>query len=279
VVFFGPELKAMGSDIDFELVLPHVIHRFIPVGLTGVLLAGLLAAFMSTFDSTLNCGAAYIVNDVYKKYINPNGTNRQYIIVSYAASIALVLLGVLFGLFPNSINAITEWIMFGLAGGYTAPNILRWHWWRFNGYGYFAGMTSGVAFAIAFGLVFPDVSTVNSFPIILAVSALASVGVSLLTKPDDETTLMKFCKQVRPWGFWQPVYEKVLRDDPQFRKSSGAARDLSNVAVGIVWQTSLVLIPVFFIVFQWTSLWIALAVAITTTYFLKRNWYDKLENG
>ncbi|HSQ75988.1 MAG TPA: sodium:solute symporter, partial [Bacteroidota bacterium] len=103
VVFFGPELKAMGSNIDFELVLPHVIHRFIPVGLTGILLAGLLAAFMSTFDSTLNCGAAYLVNDVYKKYINPNGTNKQYMIVSYAASIALVLLGVLFGFFPNSI--------------------------------------------------------------------------------------------------------------------------------------------------------------------------------
>ena len=77
--------------------------------------------------------------------------------VRYSACIALVLLGVLFGFFPNSINAITEWIMFGLAGGYTAPNILRWHWWRFNGYGYFAGMTSGVVFAILFGLIFPDI--------------------------------------------------------------------------------------------------------------------------
>jgi SSS family solute:Na+ symporter len=279
VVFFGPELKAMGSNIDFELILPHVIHRFIPVGLTGVLLAGLLAAFMSTFDSTVNCGAAYIVNDIYKKYINPNGTNRQYMIVSYAASIALVLLGVLFGFFPNSINAITEWIMFGLAGGYTAPNILRWHWWRFNGYGYFAGMTSGVVFAILFGLIFPDISTVNSFPLILAVSVLASVAASLLTKPDDEATLMKFYKQVRPWGFWQPIHNKVVRDDPRFRKNAGAARDLGNVAVGIVWQTSLVLIPVFIIVFQWTSMWIALGVAIVTTYVLKRNWYDKLEQG
>jgi len=279
VVFFGPEIRAMGQDIDFELVLPHVIDKFLPVGLTGLLLAGLLAAFMSTFDSTVNCGAAYVVNDIYKKYINPGGTDRQYMVVSYAASIVLVLLGVLFGLQPQSINAITEWIVFGLAGGYTAPNILRWHWWRFNGYGYFAGMISGVVFAITFGQILPGVSAVNSFPLILAASAIASVSTSLLTKPDDDATLMHFYRQVRPWGFWQPIYEKVLRDDPTFMKNTGAARDLSNVAVGVVWQTSLVLVPVFLIVFRWTSMWIALGVAIVTTYLLKRSWYDKLEEA
>jgi solute:Na+ symporter, SSS family len=277
VVFFGPELRAMGHNIDFELVLPHVVHKFIPAGLSGLMLAGLLAAFMSTFDSTVNCGAAYVVNDIYKKYFNPHGTNKQYLIVSYAASVSLVLLGVLFGLYPNSINAITEWIVFGLAGGYTAPNILRWHWWRFNGYGYFAGMMSGVVFAITFGQVFPDISTVNSFPLILAFSSLMSVAVSLLTKPDDEATLMRFYRQVRPWGFWEPIYRQVLRDDPQFRKNSGAVRDLGNVAVGIVWQTSLLLIPVFLIVFRWTSMGVAFALAIMTTYLLKKNWYDRLE--
>jgi len=277
VVFFGPELRAMGHNIDFELVLPHVVHKFIPAGLTGLVLAGLLAAFMSTFDSTVNCGAAYVVNDIYKKYFNPHGSNRQYLIVSYAASVSLVVLGVLFGLHPNSINAITEWIVFGLAGGYTAPNILRWHWWRFNGYGYFAGMMGGVIFAITFGQIFPDISTVNSFPLILAFSSLTSIAVSLLTKPDDEATLMRFYRQVRPWGFWEPIYRQVLRDDPQFKKNSGAVRDLGNVAVGIVWQTSLLLIPVFLIVFRWTSMGVAFVLAIITTYLLKKNWYDRLE--
>jgi Na+/proline symporter len=279
VVFFGPELNAMGQNIDFELVLPHVIHNFVPVGVTGLLLAGLLAAFMSTFDSTVNCGAAYIVNDIYKKYFNPRGKDRQYVLVSYAASILLVLLGVLFGLMPNSINAITEWIVFGLAGGYTAPNILRWHWWRFNGYGYFWGMMSGVVFAITFGQIFPDISAVNSFPIILAVSAVMSVVASLLTKPDDEETLIRFYKQVRPWGFWQPVYEKAAIDNPGLRKNTQAARDLTNVGIGIVWQTSLRLVPVFLIVFELTSMWVALGLVIITTFLLKRNWYDKLEDA
>jgi Na+/proline symporter len=279
VVFFGPELNAMGRNIDFELVLPLVIHSFVPVGVTGLLLAGLLAAFMSTFDSTVNCGAAYVVNDIYKKYFNPRGTDRQYVLVSYAASVLLVVLGVLFGLMPNSINAITEWIVFGLAGGYTAPNILRWHWWRFNGYGYFWGMMSGVVFAITFGQIFPDISAVNSFPMILAVSSVMSVVASLLTRPDDEATLVRFYKQVRPWGFWQPIYEKAVADDPRLKKNTQAARDLTNVAIGVVWQTSLRLVPVFLIVFQLTSMWVAVGLVILTTFLLKRNWYDKLEDA
>ena len=78
-------------------------------------------------------------------------------------------------------------------------------------------------------------------------------------------------------GFWQPVYEKIIITDPAFRKNTQAARDLSNVFVGIVWQTSLRLIPVFLIVFRLTSMWVAIALAIITTVILKFNWYDKLE--
>jgi len=278
VVFFGPEIEAMGSDIDFEQILPHVINEFVPIGVMGLLLAGLLAAFMSTFDSTVNCGAAYIVNDIYKKYINPNGSDKQYIYASYVASILLVAIGMLFGFLPNTINSITEWIVFGLAGGYTAPNILRWHWWRFNGYGYFYGMMSGVVFAITFGQIFPDVSAVNSFPIIMGVSAVVSVLASLWTKPDDDETLIKFYRQVRPWGFWQPVYEKIIVTHPEFKKNTQAGRDLSNVFIGVIWQTSLRLIPVFLIVFRFTSMWVAVGLAVVTTFLLKINWYDKLED-
>ncbi len=277
VVFFSPQLNSMGGDIDFELVLPWVINTFIPVGITGLLLAGLLAAFMSTFDSTVNCGAAYIVNDLYKKYLNPNASQKTYVWVSYAASVFLVLVGILFGYLPNSINSITEWIVFGLAGGYTAPNILRWHWWRFNGYGYFWGMMSGVIFGISFGLLFPNISSVNSFPFILLVSAITSVATSLMTKADDEKTLASFYRQVRPWGFWQPIYEKVKKKHPEFIKNTHAGRDMTNVLVGVVWQTSLRLIPVFLIVFRLTSMWIALALVLVTTVILKKNWYDKLE--
>jgi hypothetical protein len=105
------------------------------------------------------------------------------------------------------------------------------------------------------------------------------VVASLLTRPDDEATLVRFYKQVRPWGFWQPIYEKAVAEDPRLKKNTQAARDLTNVAIGVVWQTSLRLIPVFLIVFQLTSMWVAVGLVILTTFLLKRNWYDKLEDA
>jgi len=99
-----------------------------------------------------------------------------------------------------------------------------------------------------------------------------------LTKPDDEEILKKFYRQVRPWGFWQPIYEKVVAENPEFKKNTYFLRDMANVFIGIVWQTSLRLIPVFLIIFKFKSTGIAIVLAILTTYILKKNWYDKLED-
>lgn len=278
LVFFTPELNNMGTNIDFELVLPIVINEFIPVGLMGVFLAGLIAAFMSTFDSTVNSGAAYIVNDIYKKYINPNATQKNYVRASYIASFSVVIVGIIFGFMAESVHQMTNWIVFGLWGGYTAPNLLKWHWWRFNSYGYFWGMIAGVIAALTYPLVLPNVSEVNSFPIILAFSGAASILASLWTKPDDEDVLKSFYRNVRPWGFWKPIHEKVIDEHPEFVNRSNAGRDMINVFFGTVWQTALRIIPIFLIIFDYTAAGISLGLVLLTTYILKKNWYDKLEN-
>lgn len=276
LVFYSDELRAMGDAIDFELVLPWVIREFLPVGVVGILLAGLLAAFMSTFDSTVNAGAAYLVNDLYKRYIRKDAPQKVYIKASYVASFVVVGIGIAFGFMSESVNDITQWIVSGLFGGFTAPNILKWHWWRFNGYGYFWGMIAGVAAALILPLAAPDLSPLDGFPIILALSAIASVVASIATEPDDEETLKSFYASVRPWGFWKPIHDKVVADNPAFVKSSSFGRDMSNVGIGIVWQISLVLFPIYLLTFEYSEMWIAIAVALATTFFLKKNWYDKL---
>jgi len=80
LVFLSPQLIAMGDKIDFEMVLPFVLKNQIPVGLVGLLLAGLIAAFMSTYAATINAAPAYVVNDIYKKYINPNADRKNMFI-------------------------------------------------------------------------------------------------------------------------------------------------------------------------------------------------------
>jgi SSS family solute:Na+ symporter len=276
VVYFSPSLQAMGTAVDFEQILPYVIRHFIPVGLVGLLLAGLLAAFMSTFDSTVNAGAAYLVNDIYKRYINPNADPKKYVHVSYLASILVVIVGISFGFMTESINAVLQWIVAGLYGGYIAPNVLKWYWWRLNGAGYFAGMVAGIISALTFPRIFPDLSALNAFPFILILGTLACFLVSLLTKPTNQGTLKQFYTCVRPWGFWEPVYQRVKAENPGFVKNTNFKRDMVNVTIGLIWQTSLVVIPIFIVLKDFNSLLIACFVTILTSIFLKLNWYNKM---
>ncbi len=97
LVSVAPMMEASDGAIDFEKILPFVINNLLPVGLKGIILAGLLAAFMSTFSAFVNSAPAYIVNDLYKKYINPNASNKKYIRISYLSSIGIVIVGIIFG--------------------------------------------------------------------------------------------------------------------------------------------------------------------------------------
>ena len=281
IVFFSPQLEQMGENVDFEQILPYVIGNFIPVGLMGLLLAGLLAAFMSTFSSTINSGAAYLVNDIYKAYIHKNASRQTYFFMSCFCSILVVLAGIAFGLLTKSIHQVVNWIVAGLYGGYIAPNVLKWHWWRFNGYGYFAGMMAGIIAALAMPHLpyVGDMKPIYSFPILLVLSVLASIIGSLATHPESDDTLKKFYKQVRPWGFWKPVQEKVLAEDPNFALNRNFGRDMTNVGVGIIWQLMFTLVPIYLVIKQFKAMTISLVLLVLLSVFLKFNWYNKLEKN
>lgn len=279
LVFVTPQFRGMGDNIDFELVLPYVINNFLPAGLVGLLLAGLLSAFMSTFSATVNAGAAYLVNDVYKRYLNPDASNRTLIRASYLGSVLILVVGMVVGSMVTSIHNITQWIVSGLYGGYTAANVLKWYWWRLNGHGYFWGMLTGIVCAMLVPVVAPAVNPLYAFPFILLLSAAACVAGSLLTKPVDAETLKSFYRDVRPWGFWGPVYTLAAAEDPDLRPNREAARDLLNCGVGIVWQLTLVVIPLYVVFRDLAGTLAALAVLAATSLFLKRFWYDRLEPG
>jgi Na+/proline symporter len=285
LVYFKDQINAMGKNFDVEQVLPNVTAKFLPPGLTGLVLAGLLSAFMSTFSATINAGASYVVNDLYKKHIKPNAPQKTYVHASYLCSILVVVVGIAFGFMTESINTVTQWIVAGLWGGYTAPNVVKWYWWRFNGMGYFGGMMSGMAAALVLPRIFDAPvlwgleCNMAIFPMILAISAVASIVISSLTRPDDEDVLKKFYKQVRPWGFWGPIRDKVMQEDPSFRPNRGFARDMINIAVGIPWQLTFLLIPTYLIIRDFRNMWIAVAVLAATSIFLKVNWWNKLEEN
>src|SRR5262249_59255 len=142
------------------------------------------------------------------------------------ASLAVLVVGVLFGLMTKSIYEVMAWVAGALYGAYVMANVLKWIWWRFNGYGYFWGMVAGITSAMIVPEVPPQflpkdwveagINSLYYFPVIFGLSVLGCLLGTLLSRPEDDAILMSFYKTVNPWGFWGPIREKVLREDPAF---------------------------------------------------------------
>ncbi len=294
LVVLAPAMNANPnlSGADLEIILPQVINNHIPVGIKGLMLAGLLAAFMSTFSAFVNSGPAYIVNDIYKKYVKPEAPSGHYIRASYIASFVVVILGVAMGFFAESINSLTLWITSALYGGYVAANFLKWIWWRFNGWGYFWGMLAGLLVATfqffldqykgSFdeGSLLYELSHVHAiylFPLIFGFSLLGSLLGTYFSKPTPMNVLTSFYSSVKPWGFWKPVLEQLQKETPDFKKNTGFWMDMLNCGIGIVWQSSMILIPIFLLVRDYPKMWIWLAVFLVTSVILKYTWLDKVK--
>jgi hypothetical protein len=171
-----------------------------------------------------------------------------------------------------------------------ASNVLKWYWWRFNGWGYFWGMVTGIAAALAMPRIVPllpavqrllDTYSINMevviiFPLVAGISLIGCLLGTYLTKPEDDAVLMDFYRRVRPWGFWGPVLKKVLAEDPTFQRNTDFFRDIFNIAVGIVWQISLVALPLYIVIQEFDRVAIALGVILLTSLILKFTWYDHL---
>jgi solute:Na+ symporter, SSS family len=284
LAFTMPELKAMAKP-DFEKVLPLVLSdRLVPTGVLGFLLAGLAAAFMSNFAATLNAAPAYVVNDIYKRFINPNAGGRKEVALSRIVSLVFLVVGIAFGMFTTRITDVMMWLVGALYSGFVTANVLKWYWWRFNGFGYFWGMVAGVGGSMILPWVGERVvghsfNMIYTFPALLLISLIGCIAGTLLSQPDDEAVLKKFYRTVNPWGWWGPIRAKVMAEDPSFAPNRNAARDLTNVAVGIVWQLCLVTLSIFTVLRQWPVAGGIFILLVATSVFMKFNWYDKLEKA
>jgi SSS family solute:Na+ symporter len=267
----------VAGKIDFEQILPSAINQFVPVGLLGCLLAGLLAAFLGTFAGTLNAAQAYIVNDLYLKYLRPNASNRQTTVISYVTGIVIVVVSVVLGIFAQDVNSMLQWIVSGLYGGYVAANMLKWYWWRFNGHGYFWGMLAGLVPALIFPKILPNTLALYYFPVLFALALAGCIIGTYASAPTDEKTLISFYRNVRPWGFWGPIRRKVVALDPGFQENRSFQRDLFNVVIGTTWQTALVLLPMYVVLLNWRAAGIVLGIVVLTSGILKKTWYDLLD--
>lgn len=277
-------LQTNGGVINFESIMPAVISKFLPVGLIGLVLAGFLGAFMSNFSGTLNAAQAYMVNDIYLKYVDPTAERKKIISMSYLSGVIMVIFGIGLGLLIKDVNMIFNIITAGLYGGFVCANILKWYWWRFNATGYFYGMLAGiVASAIppmlsVTGITnyFDGTRMLYFFPVFIVIQFVACILGTYAAPQTNEETLLNFYKTVRPWGFWKPVHAMAMAENPAFEKNENMPTNLLNISLGIVGQILLMLLPMYFILSKWTGLGIVMVLLTVIFVVMKRTWWNRL---
>ncbi|MFQ5650832.1 MAG: sodium:solute symporter [bacterium] len=260
---------------DPENVLPVVINNLVPVGVKGLLVAGLMAAAMSTFDSTVNAGAAYWVKDIYQTYINPKATTKQLMLHSRVSSIVLVALGLLFTLAIKNINEIWGWITSSLGAGLLLPLLARWYWWRMNGYGFAAGTVAGIVAAVVQRVVAPDVPEYFAFIFTTVASLIGTVIGTYASKPTDEAVLLQFYKTTRPFGFWGPI-KKKLSATSLGQIDAENRRDKISTCLAVPWQVVLFLTGMAIIMKRWDQFGWLLLILGGLSVGLYFNWFRHL---
>lgn len=223
-----PEVSAQYIQEDFAY--PAMLRTFLPSGLLGLVVASLIAAFMSTTASHLNWGSSYIVNDFYNRFYNPQATEKQKVRIGRLSTLLLMVFAVLLALvLQNALQAFQYLLMIGAGTGLIY--ILRWFWWRINAWSEISAMIAATVFSLGFIIIEnffivdlnPTEGMVQVFgmPIsamywnvirLLGVVVLTSITwivVTFLTRPVEKHTLRTFYTKIKPGG---PGWKKVVLD-------------------------------------------------------------------
>ena len=225
----------LGNDLAYPAML-----TMLPSGLLGLVIASLVAAYMSTISTHLNWGSSYIVNDFYKQQINPKANERQLVNVGRLSTVLLFIFSAIFALFlTNALQLFDVILMFGAGTGLIF--ILRWFWWRINAWSEITAMfVSGfISILLNFTdlgyLLFSDEGYFPEylkFPFVVIFTTIVWIIVTLITKPDDTETLIKFIQKTNPGG---PGWDKIRKEVE--KHSAGNKNKIEkkwSVPIGIV---------------------------------------------
>ena len=201
--FPGVDPRLVGPDMAYPAML-----RFLPAGLLGLMVAGLLAAYVSTLISHLNWGSSYVVHDFYRRFIKKNAGEKHYVMAGRVMTALLMVLAALLTYVLDTAKTSFD-LLLSVGAGTGLIYLLRWFWWRINAWSEIAAMTSSFLMAIFFfslGKTGHALPTHISLVLTIAVTSVVWITVTFLTKPADRATLVNFYRLVRPGGRgWEPV--------------------------------------------------------------------------
>jgi len=213
---------AHASIINDDLAYPAMLQRVLPHGWLGLVIASLLAAYISTISTHLNWGSSYLVHDFYRRFVRPAASDREQVMVGRAAIVLMMFVAGAFALqLSNALQGFE--IMLQIGAGTGLLFILRWFWWRINALSEIVAMV--VSFAVAVTLKLGDFGLASWQELLVgvAITTVCWITAALLSPPADAETLKSFCRHINPGGpGWRNVYRQLAADETT-PKSSGVS--------------------------------------------------------
>ncbi len=263
-------ISKLGHDLGFSLML-----QFMPSGLLGLLLAALIAAFMSTISTHLNWGASYMVNDVYRRFVRPEASEREQVNVGRVATVFLMILAALLALaLEDALGAFNIILQIGAGTGLLF--ILRWFWWRINAYSEIAAMVVSFLVAVYFEFIhqgqIPDHAKLVYG---VGITTVCWFAVTFLTRPTAKETLIRFYRLVRPHSpGWDAViqYAKKAEELAAPIPTSSFMLELSCMFAGCFMVYGLLFSTGYLLYGQLSMAAVSLLVVVISGWVIYRNW-------
>ncbi|MBA3513649.1 MAG: hypothetical protein H0T77_04645 [Pyrinomonadaceae bacterium] len=260
-------LYAPGSVTEPGEIWARMVRTYAPVGLLGLLVAGIFAAYMSTISTLMNWGASYIVNDFYKPFVRPSESERHYVWVGRIGSVVIFSLSLFVAYY--FVEGLRAWFLFinSVVFAFILPlSWLRFFWWRLNIYGEAAALIIGLplSYIVWFPLGFSNEQAHpfwQGFLLLFGLGFVTIVAVTYLTRPERIETLCEFYARCRPPGFWGPVVKDF---DPEVRREirQETVTDVIDCVLGVIFCTSAILAVISPLGRHWGIFAAALAVCL-----------------
>ena len=269
----------LGNDLAYPAMLTKL-----PTGLLGLVLASLIAAYMSTISTQLNWGASYIVYDFYQTQINPSASQKQLVAVGRISTVLLMVLSTLLALLlQNAMQLFNLLLVFGAGTGLIF--ILRWFWWRINAWSEITAMVaSGL---ISLTLTIPSIKATlfglegimpgwAEFPFVVAVTTILWLLITFITPSEDESVLRAFYKKTQPGGpGWAKIIDKAQKDGVELlddNKTWSVPVGIVAMLLGCSMIYSIMFCTGYFIYGNLGLAFPLLALAIVSGYLLIKIW-------
>jgi Na+/proline symporter len=217
----------IGHDMAYPAML-----KFLPTGFLGVMIAGMLAAYVSTMSTHLNWGTSYLVHDLYRRFLRPGAEERHYVLVGRIMTAGLMVVAGLITLVLDSARQAFD-LLLSVGAGTGLLYLLRWFWWRINAWSEIAAMVSSFLVAVGFTVAARQGHAVPSHLALIAsvaVTTVVWVGTTLLTAPTERERLVEFYRRIRPAG---PGWSEIRRATGLGPSEDSLAQALLGWALGV----------------------------------------------